>query len=109
MSESSERDGVRLGWWLSSEEHDPRDLVRQAVTAERAGLSTVMISDHLQPWSRAQGHSPYVWTVVGAIAQATDHVEVGTGVVSLIHRNSPVIIAQAAATATVMLEGRFFL
>jgi coenzyme F420-dependent glucose-6-phosphate dehydrogenase len=100
---------VRLGWWLSSEEHDPRELVRHAVAAERAGVATAMISDHLQPWSRAQGQSSFVWTVVGAIAQATDHLEVGTGVVSLVYRNSPVVIAQAAATAAVMLEGRFFL
>ena len=61
---------VRLGWWLSSEEHEPRQLVEQAVAARAAGLRTVMISDHLQPWSRAQGHSPHVWTVIGAIAHA---------------------------------------
>jgi len=100
---------VRLGWWLSAEEHDPRDLVRQAVAAEEAGLTTAMISDHLQPWVPAQGQAPHLWTVVGAVAEATERLEVGTGVVAFVHRSHPVVVAQAAATAAVMLEGRFFL
>jgi G6PDH family F420-dependent oxidoreductase len=106
---SDDGPSLRLGWWLSSEEHDPRALVLQAIEAEAAGLHTVMISDHLQPWVRHQGHSPHVWTVIGAIAQATRDLEVGTGVVGLGHRNHPISVAQAAATAAVMLEGRFFL
>lgn len=102
-------DEVRLGWWASSEEHDPRALVDHAVAAEAAGLRTLMISDHLRPWVRAQGQAPYVWTVLGAMAQATDSLEVGTGVTALVHRAHPVTIAQAVATASVMFEGRFFL
>jgi G6PDH family F420-dependent oxidoreductase len=94
---------------LSSEEHDPRELVRQAVHAEAIGISTAMISDHLRPWTRAQGHSPHVWTVIGAIAQATDMIEVGTGVVALVERHHPIEVAQAAATAAVMSHERFFL
>ena len=100
---------VRLGWWLSSEEHDPRALVARAAAAEEAGFSTAMISDHLQPWVRRQGNASHVWTVIGAIAQATDGLEVGTGVTAMIHRMHPINVAQAAATASVMLEGRFFL
>jgi coenzyme F420-dependent glucose-6-phosphate dehydrogenase len=72
-------DAVRLGWWLSSEEQDPRQLVAAAQLAEASGFETAMISDHLQPWVTAQGHAGHVWTTVGAIAQATDHLEVGTG------------------------------
>ena len=68
-----------------------------------------MISDHLQPWVRAQGHAGHVWTTIGAIAQATDHLEVGTGVVAMVHRAHPIDVAHAAATAAVLLEGRFFL
>jgi len=100
---------VRLGWWLSSEEHDPRGLVAQAALAETCGFATAMISDHLQPWVRHQGHAAYVWAVVGAIANATTRLEVGTGVTSMVHRNHPITVAQAAATAAVLLEDRFFL
>ena len=100
---------LRLGWWLSSEEHDPRDLVGHAVLAERCGFTTAMISDHLQPWVRAQGNASAVWPVLGAIACATDALEVGTGVTAMVHRNHPITIAQSAATVAVMLEDRFFL
>jgi G6PDH family F420-dependent oxidoreductase len=100
---------LRLGWWLSSEEHDPRELVGQAVTAERTGFPTAMISDHLQPWVRKQGHAGHVWSTVGAIANAVDGLEVGIGVVSMVHRWHPIMVAHAAATAAVLLEGRFFL
>lgn len=100
---------VRIGWWLSSEEHDPRDLVQNAVRAEAAGFSTAMISDHLRPWTRRQGHASYVWAVLGAIAHATDAIEIGTGVTAMVHRNDPINIAHAAATVAVMSNDRFFL
>lgn len=99
----------RLGWWLSSEEHDPRRLVGTAQLAEDAGFTTAMISDHLHPWVDAQGHSSHIWTTIGAIAQATDRIEVGTGVTAMVHRWHPITVAQAAATAAVLLEDRFFL
>jgi coenzyme F420-dependent glucose-6-phosphate dehydrogenase len=100
---------LRLGWWLSSEEHDPRALVGHAVTAERTGFPTAMISDHLQPWVRKQGHAGHVWTTIGALANAVDGLEIGIGVVSMVHRWHPIVVAHAAATAAVLLEGRFFL
>lgn len=100
---------VRLGWWLSSEEHDPRRLIEHAVAAEGAGFETALISDHLQPWVRHQGNSAYVWTVIGAIAQATQRLEIGTGVTAMVHRNNPINVAQAACTAAVMMQDRFFL
>ena len=100
---------LRLGWWLSSEEHDPRRLVEQARQAEAVGFTTAMISDHLQPWVPQQGHAGHTWTTIGAIAQVTDRLEVGTGVVAMVHRSHPVNVAHAAATAAVLLEGRFFL
>src|SRR2546423_1318123 len=100
---------LRLGWWLSSEEHDPRELVRHAIKAEAAGFRTAMISDHLRPWVPAQANASHVWTVLGAIANATDQLELGTGVTALVHRSSPIVVAHAAATAAVMFEGRFFL
>lgn len=100
---------LRLGWWLSSEEHDPRHLVEHARLAESVGFETAMVSDHLQPWVRHQGNAAFVWTTLGAIANATETLEVGTGVTAMVHRVNPVTIAHAAATAAVMFEDRFFL
>src|SRR3990170_4423695 len=102
-------DPVRLGWWLSSEEHDPRRLVDAASRADAIGFDAVMISDHLLPWTPAQGHAAHVWTTIGAIARATERVEVGVGVTAMVSRNHPINVAHAAATAAVLLEGRFAL
>lgn len=100
---------VQIGYALSSEEHRPDDLVRNACAAEQAGFQFALISDHYHPWIDRQGHSPFVWTVIGGIAQATDRIRLGTGVTCPTIRIHPAIIAQAAATAAVMLPDRFFL
>ena len=71
------------GYTLSSEEHPPADLVRHAVMAEDVGFDFLSISDHFHPWVDAQGHSPFVWSVLGAVSQATRRGRVGTGVTSL--------------------------
>jgi coenzyme F420-dependent glucose-6-phosphate dehydrogenase len=100
---------VRLGYALSSEEHRPSDLVRHARIAEDSGFSFGLISDHFHPWIDAQGQSPFVWSVIGGIAEATTSLELGTGVTCPTIRIHPAIIAHAAATAGAMMEGRFFL
>jgi G6PDH family F420-dependent oxidoreductase len=100
---------TQFGYALSSEEHRPADLVRNAARAEEAGFDFATISDHFHPWIDAQGHSPFVWTVLGAIAQATSRLTVGTGVTCPIIRTHPAIIAHAAATTADLLPGRFFL
>jgi G6PDH family F420-dependent oxidoreductase len=99
----------RLGYALSSEEHAPNDLVRNARLAEEAGFTFALISDHFHPWLDSQGHSPFVWSVIGGIAQATERLELGTGVTCPTVRIHPAIIAQAAATSAAMMPGRFFL
>jgi G6PDH family F420-dependent oxidoreductase len=99
---------MKIGYFLSSEEWGPRDLVEQAINAERAGFEGLWISDHYHPWNDEQGHSPFVWSVIGAIAQATA-LEVTTAVTCPTVRIHPAIIAQAAATASILLEGRFCL
>jgi G6PDH family F420-dependent oxidoreductase len=101
--------GLQVGYWLSSEEHGPQALVDHAVRAEELGFPSAMISDHFHPWTRAQGQSPFVWAVIGAIARATSRLRIGTGVTAPIIRIHPAIVAHAAATAAVMLDGRFFL
>ncbi len=100
---------VALGYALLGEEHDARTLVRNAARAEEAGFSFALISDHFHPWTDAQGHSPFVWTTLGAIAQVTDRMVVGTGVTCPTIRVHPAIVAQAAATTATLLPGRFFL
>ena len=94
---------------MSAEEHAPNDLVRHARAAEEAGFDFALISDHIHPWVDAQGHSGFVWSVLGGIAHATDRLRVGTGVTCPMIRIHPAIIAHAAATTACMFEGRFFL
>ena len=100
---------MEIGYWLSSEEHGPADLVAHAVHAERAGFEHLLISDHIHPWVDAQGHSPFVWGVIGAIANATDRIRLGTAVTCPLIRVHPAIVAHAAATAQSLMDGRFFL
>jgi coenzyme F420-dependent glucose-6-phosphate dehydrogenase len=77
--------------------------------AEERGFAFALISDHFHPWTDRQGQSPFVWTVIGAIAQATERLRLGTGVTCPLIRTHPAVIAHAAATATVLMPGRFFL
>jgi G6PDH family F420-dependent oxidoreductase len=98
-----------IGYALSSEEHRPQDLVKNAQRAEELGFRHALISDHFHPWVDSQGHSPFVWSVIGAIAQATERLVLGTGVTCPTIRTHPAIIAHASATAAAMMPGRFFL
>ena len=100
---------TELGYALSSEEHAPGELVRNAARAEEAGFTFALISDHIHPWVDAQGHSAFVWSAIGAIAQATEGLKLGTGVTCPMIRIHPAIVAHAAATCAVLMEGRFFL
>jgi G6PDH family F420-dependent oxidoreductase len=100
---------MKLGYFLSSEENGPTDLLWQARRAEQAGFAGLWISDHFHPWIDAQGHSPFVWGIIGGIAQVTERMPVTTAITCPTVRTHPAIIAQAAATAAVMLEGRFVL
>jgi G6PDH family F420-dependent oxidoreductase len=96
------------GFALSSEELPARRMVELAQAAEAAGFADLMLSDHFHPWIDAQGQSPFVWSVIGGIA-ATTSLRVGTGVTCPTFRTHPAIVAQAAATASTMCEGGFFL
>jgi coenzyme F420-dependent glucose-6-phosphate dehydrogenase len=100
---------VRLGYKLSSEERGPRELVRLARQAEESGFGFALISDHFHPWTDRQGQSPFVWSVIGGIAQVTRTLELGTAVTCPSVRLHPALVAQAAATCALMMDGRFFL
>jgi len=95
-----------IGYHLSAEEYQPHQLLEQAVLAEEAGFEALWISDHFHPWNSEQGQSPFVWGIIGALSQVC-RLPVTTAVTCPTVRMSPVITAQAAATAHVMLEGRF--
>jgi G6PDH family F420-dependent oxidoreductase len=100
---------AEFGYALSSEEHGPRELVDLARRAEETGFEFAMISDHFHPWTDSQGQSPFVWSVIGGIAGATERLRLGTGVTCPTIRIHPAIVAHAAATAALMMQGRFFL
>ncbi|MDQ4106277.1 MAG: LLM class F420-dependent oxidoreductase [Actinomycetota bacterium] len=97
---------VKIGYFLSSEEFGPRDQIAQARMVEDAGFKALWISDHYHPWIGEQGQSPFVWSVIGALSQVTS-LPVTTAVTCPTMRIHPAVMAQAAATSAVMLEGRF--
>jgi G6PDH family F420-dependent oxidoreductase len=104
-----------IGYFLSSEEHPGSELVTAAAEAERAGFEALWISDHFHPWLDEQGHSPFVWSVLGGIAAVTDRIPVTTAVTCPTMRIHPAVIAQAAATTAELFgktpdgRGRFSL
>ena len=102
-------DAVRFGYTLMTEQSGPRELVGYAVDAERIGFDFEVSSDHYSPWLTSQGHAPYAWTVLGAVAQATSTVELATYVTCPIQRYHPAVVAQKAATLQLLSEGRFIL
>jgi G6PDH family F420-dependent oxidoreductase len=97
----------QVGVFLSAEEHGPTELIDFARQAEAAGFRQLWVSDHYHPWIDRQGQSPFVWCVLGGIAATTTSLQVMTAVTCPTIRIHPAIVAQAAATAAVMLPGRF--
>ncbi|QGN34028.1 TIGR03557 family F420-dependent LLM class oxidoreductase [Microlunatus sp. Gsoil 973] len=100
---------MRFGYTLMTEQSAPRDLVDYATAAERAGFDFEVSSDHYSPWLTSQGHAPYAWSVLGAVSQVTDHVELATYVTCPIQRYHPAVVAQKAATLQSLSNGRFIL
>ncbi len=96
----------QIGYFLSSEEHGPAELVSFAGQAEEAGFASAWISDHFHPWNDDQGQAPFVWSVIGGIA-ATTRLRITTAVTCPTIRIHPAIIAHAAATTAMMMPGRF--
>lgn len=100
---------TRFGYTLMTEQAGPKDLVRFAVGAEEAGFDFEVSSDHYFPWLSSQGHAPYAWSVLGAVAHATERVELMTYVTCPTVRYHPAIVAQKAATLQILADGRFTL
>ncbi|MDG4764051.1 TIGR03557 family F420-dependent LLM class oxidoreductase [Solwaraspora sp. WMMD406] len=100
---------MQIGYKLATEAFGPQELIRQAVRAEQAGFDFVEMSDHFHPWLDTQGHSPFTWSVLGAIASRTERIGLATGVTCPSLRYHPAIVAQAAATMALLSDGRFTL
>src|SRR6195952_4910471 len=100
---------TRFGYTLMTEQSGPKDLVKYAVDAENVGFDFEVSSDHYSPWLTSQGHAPYAWTLLGAVAQATTRVEIATYVTCPSIRYHPAIVAQKAATLQLLADGRFIL
>ncbi len=100
---------TRFGYTLMTEQSGPKALVGYAVDAERIGFDFEVSSDHYSPWLTTQGHAPYAWSVLGAVAQATERVELATYVTCPTIRYHPAVVAQKAATLQLLSDGRFIL
>lgn len=100
---------LKIGVGLSSEEHGPGALVEAGQAALANGFEDLAVTDHFHPWVDEQGHSPFVWSVLGALSQLQGEVTLGTAVTCPTMRIHPAIIAQAAATTAVMTGDRFWL
>ena len=98
---------TRFGYTLMTEQSGPKALVRYSIAAERLGFDFEVSSDHYFPWLDAQGHAPHAWTLLGAVAQATERVELMTYVTCPTLRYHPAVVAQKAATLGVLSDGRF--
>jgi coenzyme F420-dependent glucose-6-phosphate dehydrogenase len=100
---------IRIGYKASAEQFGPRELLDFSIEAERTGLDVVAVSDHFQPWRHADGHAPNALVWLGALAQATERVVMGTSVLTPTLRYNPSIIAQAFGTLGALAPGRVFL
>jgi G6PDH family F420-dependent oxidoreductase len=101
--------GTRYGYTLMTEQSGPREIVRYAAAAERAGFDFEVMSDHYFPWLVEQGHAAYAWSILGAVTQVTERVELMTYVTCPLMRYHPAVVAQKAATVGLLSEGRFTL
>ncbi|MEA2671485.1 MAG: hypothetical protein QOG45_1705 [Chloroflexota bacterium] len=99
----------RFGYSMICEQSTPQQLVDNCRRAETIGFDFAMISDHFHPWLESQGQSPFTWTVLGALAERTERIELITGVTCPTMRYHPAVVAQAAATVQLMSGGRFTL
>lgn len=100
---------TNFGYTLMTEQSGPKDLVQYAVSAEDCGFDFEVCSDHFSPWLVSQGHAPNAWAVLGAVAHATQRVDLYSYVTCPTMRYHPAIVAQQAATVQILSDGRFTL
>lgn len=100
---------LKIGYKASAEQFAPRELVEFGVLAERAGLDSVLISDHFQPWRHHGGHAPFSLSWLAAVGERTQRVQLGTSVMTATFRYNPAVVAQAFGTLGCLYPGRVML
>ena len=100
---------VNFGYTLMTEQSGPRELVGYARAGDEVGFDFEVSSDHYSPWLTEQGHAPYAWSLLGAVSQVTERVELMTYVTCPTVRYHPAVVAQKAATVQALSGGRFTL
>ena len=100
---------LQLGYKASAEQFGPRELVEIAVAAEAAGMDSVAVSDHFQPWRHEGGHAPFAISWMSAVGARTSDLVLGTSVMTPTFRYNPAVVAQAFATMGCMFPGRVVL
>ncbi|MDX2343489.1 MAG: TIGR03557 family F420-dependent LLM class oxidoreductase, partial [Acidimicrobiia bacterium] len=100
---------TRFAYFCGHEQWQPEVLVKHAVLAEQAGFDFLVVSEHFHPWVDDTSASGYAFSTIGAMAQATERVEISTGVTTPLFRYHPGVVAQAAATLDRLSGGRFHL
>ncbi|MGD2044298.1 MAG: TIGR03557 family F420-dependent LLM class oxidoreductase [Acidimicrobiia bacterium] len=100
---------TKFAYFCGHEQWQPEELVEHAVLAEKAGFDVAVVSEHFHPWVDDDSASGFAFSTIGAMAQATDHLEFATGVTTPLWRYHPAVVAQAAATLDRLSGGRFWL
>lgn len=100
---------LKVGYKASAEQFGPRELLEFGVEAERQGFDSVVVSDHFTPWRYTDGHAPFSFAWLGALAVQTSRIILGTSVVTPTFRYHPAIVAQAMATIACLAPGRVLL
>lgn len=98
---------TRFAYFCGHEQWHPEQLVRHAQLAEAAGFDMVVVSEHFHPWVDDSSAAGFAFSTIGAIAQATERIELTTGVTTPLWRFHPAVVAQAAATLDRLSGGRF--
>jgi coenzyme F420-dependent glucose-6-phosphate dehydrogenase len=100
---------LQIGYKASAEQFGPRALLDYAVQAEQAGLDSVTISDHFQPWRHNGGHAPFSLAWLAAVGERTERIQLGTSVMTPTFRYNPAVIAQAFGTLACLYPDRIML
>ena len=100
---------VKIGYAAHLEQYTPRQLLEDAVRAEREGFDSIWAADHFHPWVHKNAQSGFAWVWLASAAERTRNVRLGTAVTCPILRYNPAIVAQAFATLGSMYPGRIAL
>ncbi|MEA2838981.1 MAG: hypothetical protein QOF41_311 [Methylobacteriaceae bacterium] len=97
---------MKVSYHISHEQFSPGELLGLAQLAEEAGFDAAFSSDHFNPWARAQGHSGFSWSWLGAALQATRRLSFSAITVPGGWRYNPAVLAQAIGTLGAMFPER---